>query len=53
MVTHCLPFYLLGKGGYVLGSVGLSVCLWQHYSISYKWIGMKYYGGILDSAMKN
>ena len=21
------PFYLLGKGGYVFGSVGLSVCL--------------------------
>ena len=25
-IGHC-NFYLLGKGGYVFGSVGLSVCL--------------------------
>ena len=29
--------YVLGKGGYVFGSVGLSVC-GQHYSKSYEWI---------------
>ena len=41
-----------GKGGYVFGSVGLSVC-GQHYSKSYKWIGMKFYGVILGSIIKN
>ena len=56
--------YLLGKGGYVFGSVGLSVCLFvslfvclfvcgQHYSKSNKRIGMKFYGGVLGSTMKN
>ena len=44
--------YLLGKGGYVFGSVGLSVC-GQHYSKSYERIGMKCYGGVLGSTMKN
>ena len=41
-------YYLLGKGGYVFGGVGLSVCLsvclfvcGQHYSKSYGRIGMK------------
>ena len=53
-------FYLLSKGGYVFGSVGLSVCLsvclfacGQHYSKSYKRIGMTFYGGVLGSTMKN
>ena len=50
--------YLLGKGGYVFGSVGLSVCLsvclcGQHYSKSYERIGMKFYGGVLGNTMKN
>ena len=69
-----LSFYLLGKGGYVFGSIGFSVtslakevmflvvlvCLFvslsvcgQHYLKSYKWIGMKFYGGVLGSKMKN
>ena len=49
-------YYLLGKGGYVFGSVGLSVCLFvcrQHYSKSEEWIGMKFYGGVLGSTMNN
>ena len=49
-------YYLLGKGGYVFGSVGLSVCLFvyeQHYSKSYEQIGTKFYGGTLGSTMKN
>ena len=48
--------YLLGKGGYVFGSVGLSVCLFvceQHYSKSYERIGMKFYGRVLSSTSKN
>ena len=28
-----IPFYLFGKGGYVLGSVGLSVCLFVCLSV--------------------
>ena len=51
-----LNHYLLGKGGYVFGSVGLSVCLFvcgQHYSKSYEWIGMKGYGGVWLSTVKN
>ena len=55
-----LYYYLLGKGGYVFGSVGLSVCLFvclfvcgQHYSKSYERIGMKFYGGVLGSTIKN
>ena len=57
-----IPFihYLLGKGGYVFGSVGLSVCLSvclflceQHYSRSYERIGMKFYGRVLSSTSKN
>ena len=43
--------YLLGKGGYVFGSVGLSVC-GQHYSKNYQRIGMKFYGGVPGSTMK-
>ena len=37
------------------GSVGLSVCLsvYGHYSRSYEWIGMAFYGVILGSTMKN
>ena len=45
---HLLPDYF--------GSVGLSVCLsvcGQHYSTSYERIGMKFYGGVLGSTMKN
>ena len=37
----------LVKGGYVFGSVALSVCLsvcGQRYSKSYEWVGMKFYG---------
>ena len=48
--------YLLDKGGYAFGSIGLFVCLFvcgQHYSKSYEWIGMKFYAGVLGSAMKN
>ena len=49
-------YYLLGKGGYVFGGVGLSVCLFvcgQHYSHSYERIGVNFYGGVLGSTMKN
>ena len=48
--------YLLGKGGYVFDSVGLSVCLFvceQHYSKSYERIGMKFYGRVPSSTSKN
>ena len=46
-------YYLLGKEGYVFGSVGLSVSVCgQHYSKSYERIGMKFYGGVLGSTMK-
>ena len=48
--------YLLGKGGYVFDSVGLSVCLFvceQHYSKSYERIGMKFYVRVLSSTSKN
>ena len=47
--------YLLGKGGYVFGSVGLFVCLsvCGHYSKSYERIEMKFYGGVLGSTTKN
>ena len=52
--------YLLGKGGYVFCSIGLSVCLFVCTSVclwtllkSYARIGMKFYGGVLDSTMKN
>ena len=44
--------YLLGKGGYVFGSVGLSVC-GQDYSKSYERIEVKFYGEVLGSTMKN
>ena len=39
----------LAKGGYVFGSVGLSVCVsvcGQHYPKSYELFGMKFYGGV-------
>ena len=51
-----LCHYLLGKGGYVFGRVGLSIYLsvcGQHYSKSYERIGMKYYGGALGSTITN
>ena len=49
ILKKCMPlkirtYYLLSKGGYVFGSVGLSVCLsvcGQHYSKSYERIGMR------------
>ena len=37
-------------------SVYLSVCLFvcgQYYSQGYKWIGLKFYGGVLGSTIKN
>ena len=46
------PYYLLGNGGYVFGSVGLSVCLsvcGQHYSKRYERIEVKCYGGVPGS----
>ena len=36
-------YYLLGKGGYVFGGFGLSVC-GQHYSKSYERTGIKFLG---------
>ena len=56
MFSVALVSSLLGKGGYVFGSVGLSVCLFvcgQHYSKSYERIGMKFYGRVLSSTRKN
>ena len=42
-------YYLLGKGGYVFDSVGLSVCLSVTNIIKkiYKLITMKFHGGVL------
>ena len=37
---------------FLVALVSLSVC-GQHYSKSYEQIGMKFYGGVLDSTMKN
>ena len=34
----------LAKGGYIFGSVGLSVCREKHYSKTYEWISLKFYG---------
>ena len=58
--AQCYNYYILGKGDYVFGSDGLSVylfvCLFvcgRHYSNSYERIGMKLYGGVLGSTMKN
>ena len=55
-----LQIYVLGKVGYVFGSVARFVCLFvclsvcgQHYSKSDERIGRKFYGGILGSTMKN
>ena len=45
--------YLLGKGGYGFGSVGCLFICGQHSSKSYERIGMKFYGGVLGSTMKN
>ena len=47
-----LCHYLLSKGGYIFGSVCLLVC-GHHYSKRYERIGMKFYGGVLGSTMKN
>ena len=41
---------------FLVALVYLFVCLFvcgQHYSKSYEWIGMKFYGGVLGSTMKN
>ena len=54
-----LPLYLLGKGGYVFGSVDEFVCLFVCLSVdnitqkSYERIGMKFYGRVLSSTRKN
>ena len=56
MTVKSASSYLLGKGGYVIGSIGLSVCLsfcGQHYSKSYERIGMKFYGGVMGRTMEN
>ena len=60
LYTFCMTSYLLGKGGYVFGSVGSSVCLFvclfvcgQHYSKSYERIEMNFYGRVLSSTRKN
>ena len=42
----------LANGGYVFGSIGLSVYK-QHYSNNYEWISMKFYRGIWGSKRKN
>ena len=53
------PFFFLSffcQGGYVFGSLGLSVCLFvcgRHHSKSYERIGMKSYGEVVGSTMKN
>ena len=41
---------------FLVALVSLSVCLFvcgQHYSKSYEWIGMKFYGRVLSSTRKN
>ena len=49
--------FCIGQGGLrSLSASSLFVCLsvcGQHYSKSYEWIGMKFYGGVLSSTMKN
>ena len=44
-------FTSLAKGGYVFGTIALSVC--GHYSKSYEWILIKVCGVFLGSTMKN
>ena len=44
-------YYLRSKGGYVFGSVNLSVCK-QHYSMTYERITMKFYGGVRGGRRK-
>ena len=47
-------YFLICKGGYVFGSVGLSVCLRTTLlKKSYERIGVKFNGGALGSTMKN
>ena len=53
-----IPFinYIVKEVMFLVAMVCLSVCLsvcGQHYSISYKRIGVKFYGGVLGSTMKN
>ena len=46
--------YLLGKRGYVFGSIGLNVCLFAcglHYSKRLEQIRMKLYEGVLCSTV--
>ena len=41
---------------FLVALVCLSVCLLvcgQHFSTSYEWIGMEFYGGVLGSTMTN
>ena len=44
-------YYHLGKGGYVFGSVGLSVCVFV--CGQNEWITKKFYEGALGNTMKN
>ena len=50
-----LLLVIIGKEGYVFGSVDLSVCLSVDNITQkvMKRIGMKLYGGVLGSTMKN
>ena len=43
-------FNYLQQGGYVFGSVGLSV-YWQYYSKTYEWMSMKFSGKIEDGTI--
>ena len=58
-IGRLFDYYLLGQEvmvALVCLFVCLSVCLFvcgQHYSKSYKRIGMTFYGGVLGSTMKN
>ena len=49
-----LDYTSLAKTGNVCGSVGLGKYVSeQHYSTSYEWITMKFYGGVRGGTMKN
>ena len=59
LFIYLFMYFLICKGGYVFGSVGLSVCLFVCLSKdnitqkSYERIGVKFIGGVLGSTMKN
>ena len=58
LIYNSVLCYLLSKRRVCFCSIGLSVSLFvfvcgQHYSKIYEWIGMKFYGGVLGSTMKN